>query len=112
MPLKKQKKILDIMLSVLLAITGIAFIVAVLHLYFTGDANPYTRERAGEYLAYLSIPSALTVIATVWSGVISILIKSEERKAEAYKAPRTREPSQLIPLQNTQEFCNVRYSRN
>ena len=84
MPLEKQKKILDIVLSVLIVLTGIAFIIAVSHLYFTGGSNPYSRERVGSYLVYLAIPSLLTVIATVWNGVISSRLGYDEGKARVF----------------------------
>ena len=79
MTLQKQKKIAALSLSVLIVITGAAFLFATLHIFFTGDAKPYSRALVGEYLAYLSIPSVLTLIAAVWGGVLSLLSPSKER---------------------------------
>ena len=79
MTLQRQKKIAALTLSVLIVITGAAFLFATLHIFFTGDAKPYSRALVGEYLAYLSVPSVLTLLAVVWGGVLSFLTPTKER---------------------------------
>jgi len=86
MSISKQKKILNILLPVLVALLGVAYIVAVAHLYFTGDSNPYSREVVGRYLTYLAIPSAVTLIAVIWGGVISYLSAGNDGKAPVFTA--------------------------
>ena len=79
--LRKFNLIYAICLSALIVITGVCFVVAVCHLYFTGGDEPYTRERVGEYLRAIVIPIALTVVASVCGGVFSLFLGvSEKRK--------------------------------
>ncbi len=59
-------------LSAALILTGVLYIAAVSHLYFTGGDTPYSRERVGSYLIWLAIPSLITVILAAAAAVISI----------------------------------------
>ena len=57
-------QILSFVTAAVIIITAIALAVACIHLYTTGGDNPYTRERAGEYLTVL-LPFTLTCLALV-----------------------------------------------
>ena len=65
----KNGRIIAIATSVCGVLTGIAFIIAVAHLYFTGGDEPYSRERVGEYLVWLMFPSVIT-LALVITGIV------------------------------------------
>ncbi len=61
----KYGKLIYIVTSVFLVLLGIAFIVSCAHLFFTGGDTPYTRERVGDYLLVLLVPSIITIFAIV-----------------------------------------------
>ncbi len=77
--LKKIMKIYSICLSVLIGITGILFVAAVSHLYFTGGDNPYSRERVGTYLKTIIIPIILTVLGVLAGAVLSVINDIKEK---------------------------------
>ena len=81
----KFDKVIAIATTVCLILLGIAFIGCTAHLYFTGGDTPYTRERVGQYLLILALPSAITAGLAV-SGLVSSLIKGG---GEDETAPRT-----------------------
>ena len=64
-------------------LTGIALIVSVAHLFFTGGDNPYSRERVGDYLSYLIIPSVITVVAVI-AGIAYDAI-TKEKNGDGFK---------------------------
>ena len=70
----------SIFLSIALIITGICYIIAACHLFFTGGSTPYTRERVGEYLIWLAIPSIITVFSVIFSIVYGFLYTDNEKK--------------------------------
>ncbi len=78
--LRKFNLIYSICLSVLIIITGICFITAVCHLYFTGGDEPYTRERVGEYLKAIIVPLSLTVAAGIYGGIFSIFLGVSKKR--------------------------------
>lgn len=80
--LRKFNLIYSICLSILIVITGVCFIVAVCHLYFTGTDEPYTRERVGEYLRAIIVPIVLTIAASICAGFFSIAFSASERMRE------------------------------
>ena len=59
----KYGKLIYAISSVLIVLTGIAFIISCLHIFFTGGDTPYSRERVGEYLFWLLIPSIPTIVS-------------------------------------------------
>ena len=81
----KYGKILAIATSVCTVLLGALFIVCCAHLYFTGGENPYSRERVGDYLIILAVPSFITIAVTVAGFIYSCAngIKDENQ------APRT-----------------------
>ena len=81
----KYGRILAIATSVCAVLLGILFIVCCAHLYFTGGESPYSRERVGDYLSILAVPSFITIALTVAGLIYSCAngIKDEN------KAPRT-----------------------
>ena len=73
-------KILSIVTAAAIVITAIALAVACIHLYKTGGSDPYTRERAGEYLTVL-LPFTLTCLALVVAlGVVSVIFGAEDKR--------------------------------
>ena len=79
-PCSKAIKILSVATAVAIVITAIALAVACIHLYKTGGSDPYTRERAGEYLTVL-LPFTLTCLALVVAlGVVSVIFGVEDKK--------------------------------
>ncbi len=61
----KYGRLLYIATSVFLVLLGIAFIVCCAHLFFTGGDTPYSRERVGDYLLILLVPSIITILLVV-----------------------------------------------
>ena len=72
----KYGRIIAIASSVCAVLLGIAFIVSVLHLYLTGGEDPYSRERVGEYLTWLIVPSVITILFFI-GGVVYNVITGE-----------------------------------
>ncbi len=81
----KGGRIISILTAVSIVILGLLFIISTAHLYYTGGEMPYSRERVGEYLSYLVIPSVITV-ALIISGIVYSIVKDEK---EDRKTPRT-----------------------
>lgn len=72
--------ILSFVTAIAIVITAIALAVACIHLYKTGGSDPYTRERAGEYLTVL-LPFTLTCLALVVAlGVVSVIFGAEDKR--------------------------------
>ncbi len=65
----KHGRIIAIATTACVILLGILFIVCCAHLYFTGGEQPYSRERVGDYLIILAVPSFIT-LALVIFGVI------------------------------------------
>lgn len=59
---------------------GALFIIAVYHLYLTGGETPFTRERVGDYLIKLLIPSVITLVMLIANAVVSRLDKTAKKK--------------------------------
>ncbi len=81
----KYSRILAIATTVCLFLLGIMFIVCTAHLYFTGGEEPYSRERVGEYLIILAIPSAIT-LALIIGGIVLAVIEGQK---DDFTTPRT-----------------------
>lgn len=69
---QRMKKVFATLTTALAILVGIGYIVAACHLYFTGGADPYSRERVGEYLKYLSIPSIVLILSVIATAIASI----------------------------------------
>ena len=78
--LKKLCRILVIVTAALVALCGIAYAVSAIHLYSTGGATPYAKERVSAYLLYLLPISILTVLSVIGSGILSVMTAEGERK--------------------------------
>ncbi len=64
------KKHFPAILSGALILTGILYVAAICHLFFTGGDIPYTRARVGRYLLWLAAPSAITVVLIIIGSVL------------------------------------------
>ena len=84
---EKLRKISKYALPTLIILTGISFIAAALHIYFTGGDTPYTRERVGTYLLYLLIPAIPCFVDVVFEIVEALIFGKSE--TEAIKGTRT-----------------------
>lgn len=83
----KSDKIIAVATTVSVILLGIALIICSAHLYFTGGDQPYSRERVGDYLMILAVPSLITVALTV-CGFVMHMVKG---RTSDEKAPRTQE---------------------
>ena len=64
-------KIAKILLTILIVITGIAFIVGCTTLYFTGGDKPYSRERVGDFLLWFTaLPSLATIVLAIVAHIL------------------------------------------
>ncbi len=79
----KIKGISVLITSALIILLGIAFIVCTAHLYFTGGARPYSRERVGEYLSILAVPSLITLVSIITSFVLVIIYGEDKSEVRA-----------------------------
>lgn len=61
----KYGKIIAIATAVCAVLLGVLFIICCAHLYFTGGETPYSRERVGDYLIILAVPSFITIALAV-----------------------------------------------
>ncbi len=66
-------RVLSILTAVLVALTGIMLIACCAHLYFTGEDQPYSRERAADYLALVLVPGLMTLAAVILGIVYNII---------------------------------------
>ena len=82
----KYGRILAIAITACVILLGILFIVCCAHLYFTGGNQPYSRERVGEYLIILAIPSVIGV-GLIVSGIVYSAMNGE--KNDIYTTKRT-----------------------
>lgn len=76
MTTSKIGKILKAATAVMAVVLGVLFIIAVCHLYYTGGETPYSRERVGDYLAWLIIPGIITLLLVI-AGIIYNLVTGE-----------------------------------
>lgn len=83
----KLKRYNEIVLTCLALMLGTAFVFSVYHLYLSGGAVPYSRERVGEYLLWLLPLSLLSVASAILSGILSSLVYKKE-EARAFTTPR------------------------
>ena len=74
---------MSITCAIFIVLCGIAFVISAAHLFFTGGANPYSRERVGEYLSYLAIPSVLTIILVIARLIYDLVTK--EKTGDGFK---------------------------
>ena len=79
----KGGRIIYILTAVSLTILGLLFIISCAHLFFTGGETPYSRERVGEYLSYLAVPSAITVLLIITGFVFAIVNDEKEDRKTA-----------------------------
>jgi uncharacterized membrane protein len=86
----KYGKIIAIASSVCIVLLGIAFIISCAHLFFTADDVAYSRERVGEYLLVLAIPSFITIALTVCGFIYSYI------NAEKVDETTERTPGELL----------------
>ena len=82
----KLGKIIAVLTAAAIAVLGILFIIFAAHLYFTGGERPYSRDRVGEYLLPLLIPSLITVGLSIW-GLVYYCLKGIREKESASVAP-------------------------
>lgn len=94
------EKIWSAVLGFVIVVTGICYIAAVAHLFFTGGDTPYSRERVGEYLAKVIAPSALTLVGIIVGGILAIAAdRKDSLKKGSLDAIRTlKMTSRLFPL--------------
>ena len=77
---EKFNKIFPLILSALTVAVGVCYIIAVCHLYFTGGDAPYSRERAGEYLLWLLVPSILLIAGCIYGFAISRRVSADKKQ--------------------------------
>ena len=106
--LERTRVILGIVLSVLLALTAIAFVIASVHLYMTGGDVPYSRERVMSYFATIAPIAFITLIAVIGSGIFSLVYhKASEQKAPPMLKGIIERMSRRIPGGKTSESYNL-----
>lgn len=71
--------LLHLFTSIAVILLGVLYIAFAAHLYFTGGNRPYSRERVGEYLTVLLIPSLVTVALAAF-GLLYAIIKKVPHK--------------------------------
>jgi hypothetical protein len=69
----KYGKIIAIATTACVILLGVLFIACAAHLYYTGGDQPYSRERVGDYLGLLIIPSAITILLTAGGALYTAL---------------------------------------
>lgn len=111
---ENDAKIITVALSVVAVIVGALYIAAACHIFYTGGDDPYSRERVGEYLAHLIIPSLLLIIYAVISAVICAG-KEEKLKAEgsaSYALARAKKKNPTYTLdENTRAIASAESRR-
>ena len=86
----KYGRILAAATTVFAILLGILFIICCAHLYFTGGEQPYSRERVGDYLIILAVPSFITIALTIAAESLSYIAFRHAIVAEANKTLATR----------------------
>ena len=77
----RYQKFLYIVTSVFLVLLGVAFIACCVHLFFTGEDSPYSRERVGDYLYILLVPSMLTILFVIGGVIYDAVIDAKRNDA-------------------------------
>lgn len=81
----KYGRIIAIATTVSIILLGIIFITCTAHLFATGDEQPYTRERVGDYLIFIAIPSFISLVC-ILAGIIYNALTGYKEKVNT---PRT-----------------------
>ena len=74
----KYGKIISTATSVSVALLGILYIIFCAHLYLTGEGQAYSRERVGQYLIVLAIPSLITVGLVIAGFVYALIFNAKD----------------------------------
>lgn len=82
----KSGRIIAWITAILVILTGIIFIVCCSHLYFTGDDQPYTRDRAALYLIAPMISGVITLGLAASGGILAAITGAKGNES----APRTK----------------------
>lgn len=69
---QRMQRVFATLTAILSVLVGAAYIVAACHIYFTGGSDPYSRERVGEYLTYLSVPSIVLILSVIATAIASL----------------------------------------
>ena len=77
----KYGRIIAIATSLCVVAIGLMLIICCAHMYFTGGDQPFSRERVGDYLLIVAIPSLITIALTVFGFVFAYInkLKDDER---------------------------------
>ena len=109
------KKHLSLITTVLIIITGVAFIVSAICICLLGGDRPYSQETVSDCLAFLSIPSVLTLVAVVL-GLILKRGEGEELTRPSLVKVTLKKLSARIDLEKCdtdlrEKICKERMSR-
>ena len=110
----KRLRIAKILLSVLIAVTGIAFIVGCAVLYFTGGDKPYSRERVGDFLLWFTaLPSLATVAAAIVAHILGLKVGEKQNSGEIMHADTLKRMNARLVLEecSAESQAKIRYER-
>ena len=110
----KRFRIAKILLAVLIAVTGVAFIVGCAVLYFTGGDKPYSRERVGDFLLlFTALPSLATVAAAIGAHILGLKVTEKQKSGEIMHADTLKRMSARLVLEecNSESQTKIRYER-
>lgn len=74
----KYGRIIAIATSLCVVAIGLMLIICCAHMYFTGGDQPFSRERVGDYLLIVAIPSLITIALTVFGFVFAYINKLKD----------------------------------
>ena len=76
----KYGRIIAIATSLCVVAIGLMLIICCAHMYFTGGDQPFSRERVGDYLLIVAIPSLITIALTVFGFVFAYIHRITDDK--------------------------------
>lgn len=79
----KYGRIIAIATTACVILLGILFMVCCAHLYFTGGDQPYSRERVGDYLIILAVPSFITLALVIFGVIYNVATDQRDERITA-----------------------------
>lgn len=80
--LMRLHRIYNAVVSVMIIVSGVLFVLGALHIYYTGESEPYTREIVAQVFSRIAVPVYITLVLVAGGFVFWLLAPMEERKTK------------------------------
>ena len=101
----RLKKIIALVTSILIIVTGLSLIFICVHIYKTEGSTPFSRETVGKHLVF-AIPQAVLTIAGIITGIVFEFKypADEQKKKGAQNEYVTLKRQRALVLKNNPEY--------